>query len=216
MRKGYALLRGDEGDLGAQCADLTAAGCAEVSIERDCGPSAADRLAGQLRRLSKGDDLVVQRLELLAERTTSLAELAAAAATAGVGIAILEPTPLRIAAWEIEQPGMETAGQARPGPDMLRQSQALAAMTALSQPYRLVLFRAILAAGERGVSRRELTGRLKMAGSALTFHLRTLAEAQLIEAQRGADGQICVARRTHLTGLLAWLGGEDARRAERA
>ena len=90
--------------------------------------------------------------------------------------------------------------------DMARLSPVLSALTALSQPYRLLLFRAILAAGDTGLSRHELGDRLRMAGSALTFHLRTLADAQLIETRRKADGgHVCIARRGYLRGLLDWV-----------
>jgi hypothetical protein len=94
--------------------------------------------------------------------------------------------------------------------DMARLSPVLAALSALSQPYRLLLFRAILAAGEAGLSRREIGTKLRMAGSALTFHLRTLADAQLIESRRTADGgHVCIARIGYLRRLLGWVIGED-------
>jgi hypothetical protein len=90
--------------------------------------------------------------------------------------------------------------------ELTRLSPALVALTALSQPYRLLLFRAILAAGEQGLSRPELGQRLRMAGSALTFHLRTLADAQLIETRRTPGGShVCVARRDYLRGLMEWV-----------
>jgi len=90
--------------------------------------------------------------------------------------------------------------------DMARLSPVLAALTALSQPYRLLLFRAILAAGDAGLSRHDLADKLRMAGSALTFHLRTLADAQLIETRRKPDGgHVCIARRDYLRGLLDWV-----------
>jgi DNA-binding transcriptional ArsR family regulator len=97
--------------------------------------------------------------------------------------------------------------------DMARLTPVLAALTALSQPYRLLLFRAILSAGDAGLSRLELGDRLRMAGSALTFHLRTLADAQLIETRRRPDGvHICVARRTYLGELLDWIVDRPGRR----
>lgn len=90
--------------------------------------------------------------------------------------------------------------------DMARLSPVLAALTALSQPYRLLLFRAILAAGDAGLTRQDLGDRLRMAGSALTFHLRTLADAQLIETRRKPDGgHVCIARRDYLRGLMDWV-----------
>ena len=90
--------------------------------------------------------------------------------------------------------------------DMARLSPVLAALTALSQPYRLLLFRAILASGDAGLSRRDLGDKLRMAGSALTFHLRTLADAQLIETRRKPDGvHVCIARRDYLRGLMDWV-----------
>lgn len=96
--------------------------------------------------------------------------------------------------------------------DMAKLSPVLAALSALSQPYRLLLFRAILAAGDEGLSRREIGQRLRMAGSALTFHLRTLADAQLIETRRVADGtHVCIARIGYLNGLLDWVTGDGSR-----
>ncbi len=90
--------------------------------------------------------------------------------------------------------------------DMARLSPVLAALTALSQPYRLLLFRTILASGDVGLSRHDLGDKLRMAGSALTFHLRTLADAQLIETRRKPDGgHVCIARRDYLCGLMDWV-----------
>ena len=110
---------------------------------------------------------------------------------------------------ERDQDSLEMGEAFEPTPnngDMARLSPVLAALTALSQPYRLMLFRAILAAGDAGLTRHDLGDRLRMAGSALTFHLRTLADAQLIETRRKPDGgHVCVARRDYLRGLMDWV-----------
>lgn len=51
----------------------------------------------------------------------------------------------------------------------------------LARPGRLALFRSVLQAGPEGVSREILVRRLRTTGSALTFHLRALAEVGLIQ-----------------------------------
>lgn len=61
----------------------------------------------------------------------------------------------------------------------------------LARPGRLALFRSVLRAGPGGVSRDTLVRRLRTTGSALTFHLRALAEVGLIQIRisRGENGE---------------------------
>src|SRR4051812_6466224 len=110
---------------------------------------------------------------------------------------------------ERDQDGIEMGEAFEPtlnNGDMARLSPVLAALTALSQPYRLMLFRVILAAGDAAPTRPALGARLRRAGTPLPSPLPPLAAAQLIEPRRKPDGgHVCIARRDYLRGLMDWV-----------
>jgi DNA invertase Pin-like site-specific DNA recombinase len=81
---GYARVSTNGQELAGQVADLTHAGCAKVFREKASGAK-SDRpeLAKLLRRLDKGDVLVVSRLDRLARSTRDLLNVLDAVAKAG-------------------------------------------------------------------------------------------------------------------------------------
>lgn len=83
---GYARVSTDGQSLASQDAQLHAAGCAKVYAEKVSG-ARTDRaeLAKLLKRLDKGDVLVVTRLDRLARSTRDLLNILDAVAKAGAG-----------------------------------------------------------------------------------------------------------------------------------
>lgn len=62
--------------------------------------------------------------------------------------------------------------------------QAVIALTALAQESRLRVFRLLVPAGEAGIAAGEIADQLGIPAATLTFHLKELAHAGLIESRR--------------------------------
>jgi DNA invertase Pin-like site-specific DNA recombinase len=90
---GYARVSTNGQTLAAQDAALTAAGCAKVYSEKVSG-ARSDRaqLAKLLKRLDKGDVLIVTRLDRLARSTRDLLNILDQIAKAGAGFKSLADT----------------------------------------------------------------------------------------------------------------------------
>ena len=90
---GYARVSTNGQDLAAQEAELMAAGCAKVFKEKVSGAK-TDRteLAKALRRLERGDVLIVSRLDRLARSTRDLLNMVAAIAEREAGFRSLKDT----------------------------------------------------------------------------------------------------------------------------
>jgi DNA invertase Pin-like site-specific DNA recombinase len=91
---GYARVSTRDQDLAAQNTELRAAGCAKVFREKVSGAKTADRpeLAKALRRLDRGDVLVVTRLDRLARSTRDLLNILAAIGERGADFKSLKDT----------------------------------------------------------------------------------------------------------------------------
>jgi|UniRef100_UPI0040487F06 ArsR family transcriptional regulator, arsenate/arsenite/antimonite-responsive transcriptional repressor len=85
----------------------------------------------------------------------------------------------------------------------LEADQARQLLKALADPVRLQVVQA-LAGGERCVC--DLTGDLELAQSKLSFHLKVMREAGLIEARVEGRWIYYRLRREALDGLQGWLG----------
>ena len=85
----------------------------------------------------------------------------------------------------------------------LEADQARQLLKALADPVRLQVVEA-LASGERCVC--DLTGDLDLAQSKLSFHLKVMREAGLIEARVEGRWIYYRLRRDALDGLQGWLG----------
>ena len=60
----------------------------------------------------------------------------------------------------------------------------VAALAALAQEHRLTAFRALVAAGAKGMAAGEIADALGLAPSSLSFHLKALAQAGLVRVER--------------------------------
>jgi DNA-binding transcriptional ArsR family regulator len=98
-------------------------------------------------------------------------------------------------------------------PDTLHERQALQALAALSQVARLRVYRALVVAGPAGLTPGVLAIMLGLPASTLSFHLKTLQGAGLIEAERARRHLVYRATVGRMNALLAYLtdhccGGE--------
>ncbi len=87
-------------------------------------------------------------------------------------------------------------------------SHAVRALAALAQESRLAVFRALARAGPAGVPAGELAEGLDIPASTLSFHLRHLAAAGLVRAERRSRSLLYSLRSDALNELL-WFLGED-------
>jgi arsenate reductase len=83
--------------------------------------------------------------------------------------------------------------------------EAALAFTALGQPTRLDVLRLLLAAGPNGLAAGEVSSRLGVPASTLSFHLRALDQAGLIAATRQGRSLIYAAQIAALRALLGFL-----------
>ncbi len=87
----------------------------------------------------------------------------------------------------------------------LGEEQAVRALAALAQASRLRIFRALVIAGKEGLPAGALSTALDIAPSALSFHLKELTHAELIEARQDGRFVIYNARYAEMNALLAYL-----------
>lgn len=85
---------------------------------------------------------------------------------------------------------------------------AAARLEALGNPTRLRIFRALVRAGDDGLSVGRLQAKLDIAGSTLSHHLKTLLIVDLIDQERQSTTLICRANYTVMRGLLDFLAAE--------
>ncbi|MDH5824228.1 metalloregulator ArsR/SmtB family transcription factor [Luteimonas sp. RD2P54] len=98
---------------------------------------------------------------------------------------------------------------------------ALEALSALAQKSRLALFRHLVRLGPDGATPGELAGALDIAATTLSFHLKTLAQAGLVEAEQRGRSITYRADFAAMQGLVDYLtenccGGDPARCAPKA
>ena len=90
-------------------------------------------------------------------------------------------------------------------PGSLSEAQAVAALAALAQPARLRVFRALVGAGPDGMTPGVLAATLGVHSSTLSFHLRGLADAGLVQAQRQGRHLVYRPLIAQMNELIAYL-----------
>jgi ArsR family transcriptional regulator, arsenate/arsenite/antimonite-responsive transcriptional repressor len=83
--------------------------------------------------------------------------------------------------------------------------QAVNALTALAQESRLRVFRLLVPTGELGLPAGEIAERLDIPPATLTFHLKELSYAGLVESRREGRSIIYSLRVTGMRELLTFL-----------
>lgn len=95
----------------------------------------------------------------------------------------------------------------------LDEAQAVLALAALSQSARLRVYRALVGAGPSGLTPGVLAAMLDLPASTLSFHLKALQGAGLVDVERASRHLIYRASVSRMNALLAYLtdhccGGE--------
>lgn len=83
--------------------------------------------------------------------------------------------------------------------------QAVAAFAALGQEHRLRIVRALVTAGPDGVAAGVLAGDVGLAVNNLSFHLKELSHAGLVQSRRDGRSIIYSAAYPALSALIAFL-----------
>lgn len=91
------------------------------------------------------------------------------------------------------------------GKDTMTETEAVRALGALAQGSRLQIFRALVVAGQGGLTPSRLSEALGVASTALSFHLKELLGAGLVTQQRDGRNLIYRAEFAHMNQLLAYL-----------
>ena len=89
--------------------------------------------------------------------------------------------------------------------DHLTESAAIAALAALAQPSRLRAFRALVVAGQQGLTAGSLAQQLKVPPSSLSFHLKELAHAGLVDSEQQGRFLLYRVRFAQINTLIAYM-----------
>jgi ArsR family transcriptional regulator len=88
---------------------------------------------------------------------------------------------------------------------IMEMNDALTALTALAQESRLTVFRALVAAGAEGMPAGVIAARLQIPPATLSFHLKELKIAGLIDCRRDGRSLIYTANFDGMNALLGYL-----------
>jgi len=89
--------------------------------------------------------------------------------------------------------------------DDLTHDEVVRALGALAHPMRLAAFRALVVAGPEGLTPGVLQERLGIPATTLSFHLKELAGAGLVGAERASRHLVYRAAFGQMKGVLAYL-----------
>jgi ArsR family transcriptional regulator, arsenate/arsenite/antimonite-responsive transcriptional repressor len=90
----------------------------------------------------------------------------------------------------------------------MKLDDAAARLEALGNPTRLKIYRALVRAGDNGMSVGRLQARLDAAASTLSHHLKTLVIVGLVTQERQSTTLICRANYDVMNGLIEFLVDE--------
>jgi ArsR family transcriptional regulator len=82
---------------------------------------------------------------------------------------------------------------------------AITALSALAHESRLTIFRVLVQAGQAGLSAGKISEMLQIAPSSLSFHLKELANSDLVTASQQGRFVIYAAKYPTMNSLLAYL-----------
>lgn len=87
----------------------------------------------------------------------------------------------------------------------MEENDAVKSLAALAQSSRLRVFRALVVAGNAGMTPGALTEALDLPGTSLSFHLKELTHAGLVSQERQGRNLIYRASFDQMNALLAYL-----------
>ncbi len=87
----------------------------------------------------------------------------------------------------------------------MKSDQAVTALAALAQPTRLAIFRLLVEAGEEGLAVGSIGNAVGVAPTTLSFHLKTLAHAGLVDTQQDGRFIFYSANFETMFGLIGYL-----------
>jgi DNA-binding transcriptional ArsR family regulator len=87
----------------------------------------------------------------------------------------------------------------------MNEKDVVRSLAALAQPARLQAFRALVVAGQQGLTPGAMAEALGLPASTLSFHLKELANAGLVTQERESRNLIYRAAFEHMNALLAYL-----------
>jgi ArsR family transcriptional regulator len=87
----------------------------------------------------------------------------------------------------------------------MKEIDAIRSLAALAQEMRLRIFRALVVAGNDGLTPSDLAKQLKSAANTLSFHLKELTHADLISQERQGRNLIYRASFANMNELLGYL-----------
>jgi len=87
----------------------------------------------------------------------------------------------------------------------MKTPQAVKALAALAQDTRLAIYRLLVQQGPEGLSAGTIAERLDIAGATLSFHLKELAHAGMVEARQDGRFVYYSANYDQMNGLLTYL-----------
>ena len=87
----------------------------------------------------------------------------------------------------------------------MRTSQAVRALAALAQDTRLAIYRLLVQQGPGGLAAGAIAERLELPAPTLSFHLKELANAGLVEPKQDGRFVYYSANYARMNGLLAYL-----------
>lgn len=94
------------------------------------------------------------------------------------------------------------------------EARTVKALGALAQAQRLRAFRALVSAGPAGLTPGAMAERLGVAPSALSFHLKTLSHAGLVDSEARGRNLVYRAAFAQMSALLAYLSQHCCERPE--
>jgi ArsR family transcriptional regulator len=83
--------------------------------------------------------------------------------------------------------------------------QAVKALAALAQDTRLAIYRLLVQRGREGLSAGTIAERLHLPGATLSFHLKELANAGMVESRQDGRFVFYSANYDQMNGLLGYL-----------
>jgi ArsR family transcriptional regulator len=87
----------------------------------------------------------------------------------------------------------------------MEETDIVRSLSALAQPHRLQVFRRLVVAGLAGLTPGDLAHAMGLPNATLSFHLKELAHAGLIHAERQGRHLIYRVDVAHMNGVLSYL-----------